>query len=64
MEIDDLELSVRSNHFCRACDLKYVKDIIQYTAAELLSHKNIGRRSLNEITTVLKKFGLSLKEKE
>jgi hypothetical protein len=63
-KIDYLELSVRSIN-CLKYSAKepviYVKDLIQYTAHDLMMRPNFGKKSLQEIEDVLKNHGLSLK---
>lgn len=56
----DLELSVRASNCLKNADIRTVGDLIQKTEVELLKTKNFGRKSLNEIKTVLANMGLSL----
>jgi len=58
--IDDLELTVRSANCLKAEHIYFVGDLIQKTEQELLKTPNLGRKSLNEIKTVLAAHGLSL----
>ncbi len=56
----DLELSVRASNCLKNAEIKTVGDLIQKTENELLKTKNFGRKSLNEIKTVLSNMGLTL----
>ncbi|WP_217125740.1 DNA-directed RNA polymerase subunit alpha [Hydrogenophilus thiooxidans] len=58
--IDELELTVRSANCLKAENIYYVGDLIQKTEQELLKTPNLGRKSLNEIKSVLAAHGLSL----
>lgn len=59
-KIGDLELSVRSANCLKNEDIIYIGDLVQKTEAEMLRTPNFGRKSLNEIKTVLEHMGLSL----
>jgi len=58
--ISDFELSVRSRNCLRKMNLKTLGDLLKITEAELLSYKNFGETSLNEIKGVLEPKGLHL----
>lgn len=58
--IDELELTVRSANCLKAENIYYVGDLIKKTEQELLKTPNLGRKSLNEIKSVLAAHGLSL----
>ena len=58
--VDDLELTVRSANCLKAEDIYYIGDLVQRTETELLKTPNLGKKSLNEIKTVLSKNNLSL----
>lgn len=60
IRIDDLELSVRSANCLKNEEIVYVGDLVQKTEAELLRLPNFGRKSLNEIKSVLAGMGLRL----
>jgi DNA-directed RNA polymerase subunit alpha len=57
--IEELELSVRSQNCLNRANIRYISDLVQKTEAEMLKTKNFGRKSLNEIKTVLAGMGLS-----
>ncbi len=58
--VDELELSVRSANCLKNANIHYIGELVQRTEQEMLKTKNFGRKSLNEIKTVLKELGLEL----
>ncbi len=58
--VDDLELTVRSANCLKAQNVLHLGDLVQYAESDLLKVPNLGRKSLNEIKTILAERGLSL----
>lgn len=58
--VDDLELTVRSANCLKAEDIFYIGDLVQRDEAELLKTPNLGKKSLNEIKSILAKHNLYL----
>lgn len=58
--ISDFELSVRSKNCLERMNIATLKDLTMVTETDLLSYKNFGETSLNEIKSVLTQKGLSL----
>jgi DNA-directed RNA polymerase subunit alpha len=58
--ISDFELSVRARNCLRQMNIKTLGDLLRTTEAELLSYKNFGETSLNEIKAMLSQKGLKL----
>jgi DNA-directed RNA polymerase subunit alpha len=58
--ISDFELSVRSRNCLAKMNIASLGDLIQRTEAELLSYKNFGETSLQEIKEILGSKGLRL----
>jgi DNA-directed RNA polymerase subunit alpha len=58
--ISELELSVRSANCLREANIKTLADLVEKTEAEMLSYRNFGKKSLNEVVNLLKSMGLSL----
>jgi DNA-directed RNA polymerase subunit alpha len=58
--VEELELSVRSANCLKNADILKVYQLVTKTEAEMLKTKNFGRKSLNEIKTVLTEMKLSL----
>ena len=58
--VDELELSVRASNCLKTANIRTIADLVQKTEPELLKTKNFGKKSLNEIKTILAEMGLSL----
>lgn len=58
--ISDFELSVRSKNCLEKMNIHTLKDLTRITEADLLSFKNFGETSLNEIKSILSQKGLRL----
>ena len=56
--IDDLELSVRATNCLRSANIATVGELVQRSESEMLKNKNFGRKSLDEIKSVLLDMGL------
>jgi DNA-directed RNA polymerase subunit alpha len=57
--IEELDLSVRSANCLKNANIRSLGDLVQRTEREMLSTKNFGRKSLDEIKDVLASLGLS-----
>jgi len=60
LPISELELSVRSSNCLREARIKTIADLVKKTEDEMLSFKNFGKKSLNEIKELLLGMGLTL----
>ena len=60
--LEELELSDRIINSLKAQNIETVGDLLRHTEKELLSGKNFGKKSLEEVKEVLKGLGLSLKK--
>jgi DNA-directed RNA polymerase subunit alpha len=58
--VSDFELSVRSRNCLKKMNINTLGDLLRITEAELLSYKNFGETSLNEIKAMLKQKGLRI----
>ena len=58
--VSELELSVRSINCLQNAKIETIGDLVQKTEAEMLRTKNFGRKSLNEIKSILSGMSLSL----
>lgn len=56
--VDELELSVRSSNCLRAANIQALSDLVTKTESEMLKYRNFGRKSLNEISTLLEQMDL------
>ena len=57
--VAELELSVRSANCLEAARIIAIRDLVTKTEQEMLKYRNFGRKSLNEIKTILTEMGLS-----
>jgi DNA-directed RNA polymerase subunit alpha len=60
ISINEFELSVRSRNCLKKMNIRTLGDLLKTTEQELLSYKNFGETSLNEIKTLLGAKGLRL----
>ncbi|MCS6816083.1 MAG: DNA-directed RNA polymerase subunit alpha [Blastocatellia bacterium] len=58
--IEELELSVRAFNCLKNAGIHTVRDLIQRTESEMMQVKNFGKKSLNEVKSVLANLKLSL----
>lgn len=64
LNIDELELSVRSYNCLKRAGINTVEELTNKTADDMMKVRNLGRKSLEEVLTKLKELGLSLKTGE
>ena len=60
MNIDELELSVRSYNCLKRAGIKTVEELTNKTSEEMMKVRNLGRKSLEEVLAKLKELGLQL----
>lgn len=58
MDVEDIELSVRSANCLRNAGIRSVRQLVQMTRKEMLECKNFGRKSLDEVEGILREMGL------
>ena len=58
MRVDELELSVRSSNCLRAANIQTIRDLVTKSESEMLKYRNFGRKSLNEISSILEEMDL------
>lgn len=61
MNIDELELSVRSYNCLKRAGINTVEELTNRTPEDMMKVRNLGRKSLEEVLNKLKELGLSLK---
>ena len=64
MNIDELELSVRSYNCLKRAGINTVQELCAKTPDEMMKVRNLGRKSLEEVLAKLKDLNLSLKNPE
>jgi DNA-directed RNA polymerase subunit alpha len=64
MPIEELDLSVRPYNCLKRAGINTVGDLVQRTEEEIVSVKNFGRKSLDEVREKLAALGLSLRKKD
>ncbi len=60
MNIDELELSVRSYNCLKRAGINTVEELTNRTSEDMMKVRNLGRKSLEEVLTKLKELGLQL----
>src|SRR6516162_8896340 len=60
MSVNEIELSVRAANCLHSANITTVGQLALKTEAEMLRHRNFGKKSLNEIKDKLLQLGLSL----
>jgi DNA-directed RNA polymerase subunit alpha len=60
MNIDELELSVRSYNCLKRAGINTVQELTQKTSDDMMKVRNLGRKSLEEVLAKLKELGLQL----
>jgi len=56
--VAELELSVRSANCLEAAEITTIRDLVSKSEQDMLKYRNFGRKSLNEIKTILAEMGL------
>ena len=64
MNIDELELSVRSYNCLKRAGINTVEELCSRTSEDMMKVRNLGRKSLEEVLAKLKELGLQLNSSE
>ncbi len=64
MNIDELELSVRSYNCLKRAGINTVEELCNRTSEDMMKVRNLGRKSLEEVLAKLKELGLQLQPAE
>lgn len=64
MNIDELELSVRSYNCLKRAGINTVEELCNKTSEDMMKVRNLGRKSLEEVLAKLKELNLDLKPSE
>jgi len=64
MSIEDLELSVRSFNCLKRANISTVEDLTNKSEADMMKVRNLGKKSLDEVTHKLRSLGLDFAREE
>ena len=64
MSIEDLELTVRSFNCLKRAGISTVQDLANKTESEMMKVRNLGKKSLDEVTNKLHSLGLDFAQEE
>jgi len=64
MNIDELELSVRSHNCLKRAGINTVEELTNRTPDDMMKVRNLGKKSLEEVLNKLKELGLQLQPNE
>lgn len=64
MNIEDMDLSVRSYNCLKRANIHTVEDLIKRSEDDMLKVRNLGRKSLDEVINKLTSYGLTLRNKD
>ena len=64
MNIDELELSVRSFNCLKRANINTVAELCAHTIEDMMKVRNLGKKSLEEVQEKLKALGLELSSGE
>lgn len=60
LTVEDLDMSVRSTNVLHSAGIKRADQLVTLTKRDLLMKRHFGRKSLREVRSALKTFGLSI----
>ena len=64
MTIEELELSVRSFNCLKRAGISTVEDLTNKTENEMMKVRNLGKKSLEEVTAKLRSLGLDFAKED
>jgi DNA-directed RNA polymerase subunit alpha len=64
LNIDELELSVRSFNCLKRAGINTVEELTNKTPEDMMKVRNLGRKSLEEVLAKLKELGLHLRQSD
>lgn len=62
IEIEELDLSPRSYNILKAAHIRTIKDLSDYSRADILKFRNCGKNTLYELEEILEKKGYKFKD--
>jgi len=60
--ISDLQLSTRVSHLLQRNNIRYVADLVTFSAEELLAINQMGEKGLHEVVVALGRLGYGLQK--
>lgn len=60
--IEDLDISIRAFNVLRSNGIKTIEELVKYKELDLLEFRSMGKRSFDEIITILRERSLELKK--
>ncbi|MDD5091156.1 MAG: DNA-directed RNA polymerase subunit alpha C-terminal domain-containing protein [Candidatus Wallbacteria bacterium] len=64
ISINDLELSIRCRNCLKQIEIKTLSDLTERSIEELMEIKNFGKKSLDELRDIMKRYNLKFKGEE
>lgn len=64
MNIEELDLSVRSYNCLKRAGINSIQDLVQRNEDDMMKVRNLGKKSLEEVTQKLSNLGLSLRQRD
>ena len=64
MQVEELDLSVRSYNCLKRANINTVQELVNKTDSEMMKVRNLGKKSLEEVKNKLAELNLFLKEEE
>ncbi len=64
MQIEELDLSVRSFNCLKRANIHTVEDLIGMSEEEMMKVRNLGRKSLEEVIQKISSLGFSLRSED
>lgn len=64
ISIDDLDLSVRAYNCLKRANINTLGDLVEKTELEMMKIRNLGKKSLKEVTDKIKELGLKFREED
>ena len=61
MKISDMDISVRLYTILCNYGIENIEDMDNFTSEDIISWRNLGRRTLEELLSVMKTYGIKFK---
>lgn len=60
ISVDDLDFSLRARNVLQSLKVKTLADILDYTPEQLMKHRNMGNKTMNEVENIVYQKGLEI----